>query len=198
MRSLLLAVLLSSVALAQSERGNIAGVVTDTAGAAMPNVAVSIINSETNTSTRVTTTSTGEFNAPNLQSGDYKIEVSAPGFKRFVGSGIRVTAGSTIREDVQLQIGQLTESIEVRADRVQLNTEDAKVTAAVDNKLIDELPLLITSTCMSGIVAFSSATLSFPNLNRDRLCRSRSHVSHRASAVKTVCTTYWTHQRCFE
>lgn len=63
------------------ERGAIAGAVTDPTGASMPNVAVSIVNTATNTPVRVTTTSTGEFNVPSLQSGEYQIEISVPGFK---------------------------------------------------------------------------------------------------------------------
>jgi hypothetical protein len=143
MRYLLLAFLCCSLGLSQTERGTIAGVITDTAGGAMPNVPVSIVNTATNTVMRVTSTSTGEFNAPNLQPGDYAIEISAAGFKRYTASGVHITAGSTIRQDVQLQVGQVSESIEVKANAVQLQTEDAKVTSSVENKMIDELPLVV-------------------------------------------------------
>ncbi len=149
MRVLLVVLLTTSFALGQVERGTIAGAVTDASGSPMPDVAVSITNTATNTSVRVTSTSTGEFNVPNLQPGDYQIEISAPGFKRYVESGVHVTAGGTVRQDAQLQIGQLSESIEVKAQSVQLQTEDAKVTSAVENKLIDELPLVVGSAMRS-------------------------------------------------
>src|SRR3954453_20056517 len=77
---------------AQTERGNITGVVTDTSGAAIPNQPVKITNSATNTAVDVTTTGTGEYNAANLAPGDYRVEISATGFKRFVVSGITLTA----------------------------------------------------------------------------------------------------------
>src|SRR5439155_23483850 len=128
---------------AQGDRGTITGTVTDGTGAPVPNVAVSVVNTGTNTAVKVTTTSTGEYTATSLQAGDYRVEIAAAGFKRFVSSGIRAMAGGTVRLDAQLELGQVTESIEVRAQTVELQTENAKVTSSVENKLIDELPLVV-------------------------------------------------------
>ena len=135
--------ILSLSLFAQGDRGTITGTVTDSAGAPMPNVAVSITNTATNTSVRVTTTGTGEYNVSSLQPGPYRVEIVAPGFKRYVQAGIQAAAGSSVRLDAKLEIGQVTESVEVRAQTVQLQTENAKVTASVENKLIDELPLVV-------------------------------------------------------
>jgi len=135
--------LVASIAFAQFERGTIAGLVSDSTGAAMSNAAITITNIATNTAVHVTSTNTGEFNVPNLQTGDYRIDIAAPGFKHFVASGLHVTAGGSLRQDIKLQLGQVSESIEVQAVATQLQTEDAKVTSSVDNKLIDELPLVV-------------------------------------------------------
>ena len=135
--------ILSLSLFAQGDRGTITGTVTDSTGAPMPNVAVSITNTATNTSVRVTTTGTGEYNVSSLQPGPYRVEIVAPGFKRYVQAGIQAAAGSSVRLDAKLEIGQVTESVEVRAQSVQLQTENAKVTAQVENKLIDELPLVV-------------------------------------------------------
>ena len=59
----------------------------------MPNVGVSITNTATNTSVRVTTTGTGEYNVASLQPGTYRVEIVAPGFKRYVQAGIQAAAG---------------------------------------------------------------------------------------------------------
>ncbi len=109
----------------------------------MPSVPVLITNQATNTTERVTTTNTGEYNAPNLSPGSYKIEISAQGFRTFVESNVTLTAGATVRADAQLQIGQLTESVQVQAQAIQMQTEDAKISTAVQNKLVDELPLVV-------------------------------------------------------
>ena len=143
MRTLLAVCFAASLAFAQTERGTIAGLVTDSTGAIMANVEVTLTNTGTNTSTKITSTTSGEFNALNLQTGDYRIEVSVPGFKHFISSGVHVTAGSSLRQDIKLQVGQVTESIEVASQAGQLQTEDAKVSSAVENKMIDELPLVV-------------------------------------------------------
>ena len=128
---------------AQSERGNITGVVTDSTGAVVPNVPVVITNHGTNIPENVTTTSSGEYSAPNLTPGAYRIVISAAGFKRFVEDGVILTAGGTARIDARLEIGTLGESVEVTAAAVQLQTENAKISTAVQNKMVDELPLVV-------------------------------------------------------
>lgn len=133
----------------QSERGNISGIVTDSSGAAIPDQPVVITNAATNTAERVTTTGSGEYNAANLAPGDYRIEVDAPGFKRFVAGKITLTAGQTARIDVQLQIGQLTDVVEVTAQALQMQTENAKISTAVQNQLVDELPLVVGGSLRS-------------------------------------------------
>jgi hypothetical protein len=144
MSKLVLAVFaVAALGLAQSERGNIVGAVTDATGARIVQAPVSITNIATNTSTRVTTTGTGEFSAPNLGPGRYRVEVAAPGFRRFIADGITLTAGATVRVDAELQVGQASESIEVQAQAGRLSTEDAKVSTAFQNKLVDELPLVV-------------------------------------------------------
>ena len=103
--------------IAQGDRGTITGTVTDSAGAPMPNVVVNITNTATNTLVRVTTTGTGEYNVASLQPGSYRVEIVAPGFKRYVQAGIEAAAGTSVRLDAKLEIGQVTETVEVRAHR---------------------------------------------------------------------------------
>ena len=134
---------LASGLFAQNERGNVTGVVTDSTGAVVPNVSVVLTNLATNIPERVTTTSSGEYNAPNLSPGAYRIEIAATGFKRFVEGGVVISAGSTARIDARLEVGSVGESIEVTASVAQLQTENAKISTAVQNKLVDELPLVV-------------------------------------------------------
>ena len=94
MKILLALTFLPMLAFGQSERGNIAGVVVDVSGAAIPAVPVVITNVNTNFYEHVTTTSNGEYNAPNLVPGTYRVEVTASGFKRFVAQNVILTAGS--------------------------------------------------------------------------------------------------------
>jgi hypothetical protein len=135
--------LAAASAFAQTERGNITGSVTDSSGAAVPGAQVVIVNAATNSSSTVATTNVGDYNAPNLPPGNYRMEFSAAGFKKSVRDGVVLTAASTTRVDAKLELGQVSETVEVRADIAQVQTENAKVTTAVQNKLVDELPLVV-------------------------------------------------------
>ena len=65
--------------------------------------------------------------------------MTAPGFKRFVQENVIVAAASTLRSDIQLQLGQVSETVEVSASAVVIQTDNAKVSTQVQNKLVDEL-----------------------------------------------------------
>jgi hypothetical protein len=134
---------------AQTERGNITGNVTDSSAAAVPAAMVAITNLATNQATIVLTTTAGDYNAANLVPGTYRIEVSSSGFKKSVRDKVTLTAASTVRVDVRLEVGQVSESVEVVADIAQVQTENAKITTAVQNKLVDELPLVVGNALRS-------------------------------------------------
>jgi hypothetical protein len=142
-KAFVIAILASSLAFAQSERGSIVGAVTDASGARTPGIPVTITNKGTNIGAHVVTTSTGEYSAPNLAPGVYRVEIAADGFRRFVADNVTLTAGATLRVDAQLQLGAVTEAIEVQAAAAALQTEDAKVSTAVENKMVDQLPLVV-------------------------------------------------------
>lgn len=134
---------LSLVAMAQSERGNITGIVTDPSGAAVAGASLTATQRDTNAVSRATTSAAGEYNIPNLLPGVYRLEVTAAGFKRSLQQNITISAGATVRADSTLQLGQVSESIEVTAAAATIQTENAKVSTLVENKLVDELPLVV-------------------------------------------------------
>src|SRR5262245_38815811 len=126
---------------AQTERGNITGSITDVTGGRVPGATVVATNLGTNQTSTVTSTEAGDYNLANLQPGTYRVEFTASGFKKVVHDSLLVTAAATLRADARLEVGQVTETVEVRADAAQVQTENAKITSAVQNKLVDELPL---------------------------------------------------------
>jgi hypothetical protein len=133
----------ATLCFAQSERGIITGVVTDASNAAVPNAPVRVINLGTNAITRVAASSMGEYTAVNLGPGTYKVEVSASGFQSAIVDNIVLAAGATVRVDVLLQVGGVQQTVEVQSHNVQVQTEDAKISTGVPNKLVDELPLVV-------------------------------------------------------
>jgi hypothetical protein len=147
---LALALTLAAVILsAQSERGNVTGIITDPGGAAIPGAKITVTHRDTNATSLATATDTGEYNVPNLLPGVYRVEIIASGFKRYVQDNLTVAAATTARLDPQLQLGQVTESIEVSAAAVQIQTDNAKVSTHVQNKLVDELPLVVAGSMRS-------------------------------------------------
>lgn len=129
---------------AQSERGNITGSVTDASKAAIANAPVRVVNSATNAVASLSTSSSGEYNAANLSPGLYRVEVTVNGFQKAIINGVPVTAGATVRADVQLQLGNSYQTVQVEAHSVEVQTEDAKVSTSVPNTLVDELPLVVS------------------------------------------------------
>src|SRR6266567_5071838 len=127
----------------QSERGNITGLVTDSTGGVIAGAAVAITNMATNTAVNVSTTSAGEYNVPNLSPGSYRVEIGASGFKRFAQSNVVLSAAGTVRLDAQLIVGQVSETVEVQAAVAQIQTETAKVGTSMQNRMVDDLPLVV-------------------------------------------------------
>ena len=148
-RNLVLMLATSLAVMAQSERGSITGVVTDPTGAAIVAAELSVINRDTNATSKLVTTSSGEYSAPNLPPGTYRLEITAPGFKHFVRQNIVVSASTTVRIDAKLQLGQVSEQVEVSAAVATIQTDDAKVSTQVENKLVDELPLQVAGAMRS-------------------------------------------------
>lgn len=134
---------LMAPAFAQTDRGIINGTVTDSTGAAVPDARVVATNAATNIAFTTQTTSTGDYTIPTLPVGAYQLRVEKQGFKAAVRSDITVTAGSTVTINAQLEVGATTESIQVSATLDLLQTSNAKVSTAVSNRLVDELPLVV-------------------------------------------------------
>src|SRR5437016_10490950 len=143
MKQIVFLALSASILLAQSERGNITGVVSDSSGAAVPGAEVVITHRATNSVVKTTTTTAGEYNAPALNPGEYTVEISATGFRRFSQRNVIVSAASAVRVDAQLQVGAVSESVEVVGTAAQVQMDNAKVTTSVNSVLVDSLPLVV-------------------------------------------------------
>jgi len=144
----LILLLVVAPAFCQTERGNITGQVRDSTGSVVPGAEVVATHLSTNLETKVQTTSAGEYNLP-VTPGVYRVTVTAPGFKRYVRDVVTVDAASTVRLDAALELGVMTQSVEVTTDVSQIQTESAKVSSAVQNLLVDDLPLVVSGAMRS-------------------------------------------------
>src|SRR5438270_12518278 len=134
--------LLPTPAPAQAVYGSILGTVTDPNGAAVPNAKVTVTNIHKGSSDTVTTNSDGNYSATHLIPDAYSVKVEVPNFKAADVSNIAVLADTSARVDVPLQLGQVSESVEVTAETPQLKTDRADVSTVFDMKQVQELPIL--------------------------------------------------------
>ena len=126
---------------AQAITQTIQGLVSDATGAVIPGATVTVTNINTGVVQTAQTNETGNFSFPQVSVGNYEISCQLEGFKTDSISDQRVETGAQIRIDFQLEIGDVTETIEVSAAAITLNTENAVVGSVVENKRVIELPL---------------------------------------------------------
>lgn len=131
----------SLVALSQSERGTITGVVHDSSGAVVPAAKITVINQATRVNTPAISNDAGEYTVAQLQIGTYTVRAEKPGFQAFSINSLVLNAAQTVRADMTLQVGQANQSVEVTAAAIQVQSEDAKFSTTVQNRLVNDLPL---------------------------------------------------------
>jgi hypothetical protein len=128
--------------LAQTNTADVVGTVTDPTGAVLPNATVTITNTGTEIARTMQTNVTGDYTFTRLQVGTYKVAVEAQGFKAFVASSLTLGAGDRARVDAKLEIGQLSETVEVEASSAAaLHTDSATVSNLITEQSVQEVPL---------------------------------------------------------
>jgi hypothetical protein len=145
--SIVLAILcLSGLLLAQrSDRGIITGIVTDPTGSSVTGATVKVRDEGTGVETALVTNDAGAYTTPPLVLGSYSVTVDHAGFKTAVNSGILLQGAETIRKDVVLAVGSVSESVEVKAGAQQLEVTTPDVSHTVDEKYYQDLPIITAS-----------------------------------------------------
>lgn len=115
--------------------------VTDSTGAVIPGAQITIVNALTGVEAKAETRINGVFQMPNVPAGDYNIVAEAEGFKRAAVNGLRLNVASEISQSFALEIGAITEMVEVSAEQLQLQTTSGSVGSTVATERIQELPL---------------------------------------------------------
>ena len=127
--SVLLITLLCLVgpAFAQGDRGAITGLITDAAGAVVPNAEVTATQIDTNTVFKAVSTSAGVYRMPYLPPGSYKVSAGMKGFKTAVVSPVVVAVAAVVTADIKLELGATTESITVSAEATHLESSSSEL-----------------------------------------------------------------------
>jgi len=125
----------------QAVWSTILGYVSDPSGGAIPGAEVTVTNKLTSVATKATTDSTGSFNITHLDPGEYTLSVTASGFKAYTQTGIQLAVTASVRVEVKLELGAVTQEITVAAQTAQLETQSTQVTQSFTSNDIENLPI---------------------------------------------------------
>jgi outer membrane receptor protein involved in Fe transport len=130
-----------SVCLAQTPTAQITGRITDPSGAVIPGVSVTVINVATAVERPVESNEVGYYTAPLLPPGDYRIVVEKEGFRLITRTGINLVVQQVARIDFTMEVGAVTETVEVIGEAPLLESETSSIGQVVDSRNVSELPL---------------------------------------------------------
>lgn len=134
------ALFVSASGFAQGTTGTLRGQVQDPTGAAVANAQVTATNKETGVSTRSVTTSAGTYSFPSLLPGKYSVTVEVSGFKKYVKNDVPVLADQDNVADALLELGVATETVEVSAGAVQVQTASSSLANQFNADDVSNLP----------------------------------------------------------
>src|SRR5947209_13280390 len=141
LRVVVLSLLFAACIFAQRDLGTITGTITDAQGAAVPNATVTIVEDATGLSYTATTSIGGEYVRPLLKPGTYTVTVQAQGFRKAEQKDVIVTAGDRIGVNLTLQVGEMTQTVEVQATAPLLQTESTTQGANINMAAVTQMPV---------------------------------------------------------
>lgn len=165
--------------------GSIVGTVTDASGGAVANADVAIRNQATNELRHMTTDAAGHYSIPQLLPGTYSLTVTAAGFETFIESGIPLAGSQVTEHDPKLHIGSESQTVNVSAASLSLDTETADRSVLIDSKQLEAYPTsmrnpLFVVNATAGVVAVVgglSPYMTDQNQNRFALNGGRDESS---------------------
>jgi Carboxypeptidase regulatory-like domain len=158
-----LAVLLSvpSIVHGQAVTGTLLGNVTDSSGAAVPGATVTATEVQTNTGRTVVSNETGHYIFSSLRNGTYTVQAEVQGFRKVIRENVRVDVNTTIRVDLTLELGQVTEAVTVSAETPLLQTDRTDTGRIIESKMVSEIPLGFNRNFQGILVTVPGVTRPF-------------------------------------
>jgi len=126
---------------AQDIFGRISGTITDATGAVIPRASVTITNEETRLSRTLTADDRGFYVAPELAAGVYSVTATQKGFKTVKKIGNDLVAGARLTVDLTLQVGAVSESVEVTTTGATVNTVSGEISRTIDSEQVQDMAL---------------------------------------------------------
>ena len=158
MRIAVFANLFAAALAAQTFTGSVTGVVTDPAGGNVAGAKVTITNAATREVREALSNDLGRYTVQQLQPSQYTLKVTQPGFREYASTGIELRPSQTLELNVTLTVGQVTESVEVSANVLGIDTQTANQQATLSSQTLVQLPAvarnpLVLFHTQAGVVA---------------------------------------------
>ena len=157
-----MAILLAIPLLAHGQEATIVGTVTDSSGAVVQNVKITITNAQTGAVRTLATNDVGQYVGPDLPIGKYDIKAEATGFKVQQTRGVMLNVNDRTRVDFQMEVGATVETVSVEANTLTVQTDSSEQSSLVTGTQITEL-----ATNGRTIYSYVSLTPGASNLNPD-------------------------------
>ncbi len=151
--------LIPSTAAAQAVTGTLLGNVTDSSGGAVPGATVTATDVDKNISRTAVSNESGYYIFNSLPNGTYTVDAELQGFKKTARQGVKVDVNTTVRVDLALSVGQMTEEVTVAAESPALQTDRTDTGRILESKMVSELPLTFNRN-------FQSLTMVVPGVTR--------------------------------
>ena len=132
---------LSAVALGQTGTSSITGTVSDATGSAIPGVGIAVINQDTGARLETISNEAGAYRVASLPPGTYRIEAELPGFNRLTRGPLALLVSQTLAIDLQLQVGQVNETVNVTEAAPLVASQSSDIGQAVNREMLVALPL---------------------------------------------------------
>ena len=150
-----------STVYAQAVTGTLLGNVTDSSGGAVPGATVTATETQTNSSRTAVSNEAGHYIFSSLRNGTYTVEAELQGFRKVIRQNVRVDVNTTMRVDLSLELGQVTESVTVAADTPLLQTDRTDTGRLLESKVVTEIPLGFNRNFQGLLVTVPGATRPF-------------------------------------
>src|ERR1051326_1737275 len=140
LKEIIITAIFAGAVAAQETRGTILGRVTDSTGAIVPNATVRAANVATGVNAEGKSNVAGNFTLPYLLPGTYTLQAELAGFKKTVREGIEIRVNDTVEVNLELTVGNVSESVEVSAETPLLSTAESSLGQVIDQRRVQELP----------------------------------------------------------
>jgi hypothetical protein len=153
-----LVLIVPSIARAQAVTGTLLGTITDSSGGTVPGATVTATETQTNLKRSTTTNEVGHYIFASLLNGTYVVETEMQGFRKVVRPGVKVDVNTTIRVDMRLEVGQMTEAVSVVAESPMLQTDRTDTGRIIESKMVTDIPLTFNRNFQSILITVPGST----------------------------------------